>query len=149
MTGSGGGIYTTGLVPQAKTVIRNSLIANNNAAVGGGISAHLTGDLSIQGSQIQDNTATTSGGGIYLNGANVTATVTGGSLELNRAAERGRLYNDSARALTPLVKDNSAIAWGGGIHAKAGRLLSSSPVRLTTTRLLQAGQRSPGRLPGE
>ncbi len=130
--GNGGGIYV-GNTTSSLDSGANSMVANNSAAAGGGISAAGSVDLSAL-STVSDNTATSSGGGIVLFGTgeldldhatvfnnHVSGGVTGagGGIYISSAASENHEITDSA------ITSNDAVSTGGGIfmlHSGGGKL---------------------------
>lgn len=93
--GSGGGIRNEGSL-----ILNNSVLRNNEAEFGGGISNE-GGTVTINNSTINDNSAEFDGGGIYNDG---------GTLTVNRS----------------IINDNSAGFEGGGIDNESGILTVNS-----------------------
>ncbi len=89
ISGSGGGIYNTGIL-----TITNSVLADNQANYGGAIMVESGGSLFMQDVTIRDNTATAFGGGLFLQG--------GGSITIERST----------------ISGNQAGSSSGGFHAQ-------------------------------
>jgi predicted outer membrane repeat protein len=122
-TGYGGGLslgypaldYTTGTVTDTD-------IHGNTAQVGAGIYANEI-TLSLKGDTISGNTASSDGGGLYVQAAEdllfpSSVTVTGGTFSGNSAAgQGGGIYNEGIVSLAGgQVTGNSAGTGGGGIY---------------------------------
>ena len=86
--GRGGGVYLVGTA--SRFTMESGSISDNDAVngSGGGIYSANYGGIAIEGGSIVDNTAKYDGGGIALNGKNVSATIAAGC----------ELYNNSADA---------------------------------------------------
>ncbi len=92
VTVSGGGLSGVFLVDLGSTAsISGMTIAGGSAVNGGGVSNF--GDLTLTNCTISGNTASDSGGGIYISGAAATLTMTSSTVSDNIAANGAGLYN--------------------------------------------------------
>jgi predicted outer membrane repeat protein len=116
---NGGGLFN-GVGPKkeigSKLVLRDSIIQNNNAYCGGGLSNK--GLLRIEHSVSCDNNAIFGGGGVYTYGGFVYAynlTIT-----RNNAIKGGGLYNNGGivNIYNSTIKSNTATEKGGGVYYK-------------------------------
>ncbi len=112
----GGGIVAS------EFYIQNSIINNNEAAYGGGISGWYKGD--IKKSSIMHNKATQGqGGGIYnrsdLTLTNVTLAYNSVENQSPYTGEGGGIYGSSINGFNITVVNNSAENYGGGISGYA------------------------------
>ncbi len=101
------------------SVVRGGVVADNQATVGGGISATRfpwNGSL-FDGVRVTGNRAD-SGGGMYLSDNFVTLTLTGVELSDNQAARGGGLYvrASNVNIHNPVIARNRANSQGGGIR---------------------------------
>ena len=93
-SGSGGGIYNTGILS-----IKDSTISGNTALGSGGAVYNYGGILTIENSTISDNTANSSGGGVsntpffYGSGVSGILTITNSTVSGNRADWGGGVDN--------------------------------------------------------
>ncbi len=88
----GGGVYVTG----GYTSIENGTISKNKAEYGGGLAESSAGKLTVTGGLITENTAKTSGGGVYAR----TALITGGVISNNSGRYGGGVYVDGPVTVT-------------------------------------------------
>ncbi len=93
----GGGIYNQGYL-----VINNCIIQNSTAKNGGGVYNNYTGSLSLNVTDINNNTAIYMGGGIFNNG------------DMN--------YYNTLNLNNTNIYDNIASLGGGGIYSQYGKL---------------------------
>ncbi|HVK13319.1 MAG TPA: Calx-beta domain-containing protein [Gemmataceae bacterium] len=128
---SGGGLFWTGTAsatpPAGFTastlVIKNATFAQNVAgsALGGGLSASVTGTLLVQDSTFFGNRAGTTGGG--LNFATGTLTVQNSTFDSNQATGAGGgiavTSGTAATVVGSALTNNTTVASGGGIGVTA------------------------------
>jgi CSLREA domain-containing protein len=109
---SGGGIFSTSM---GELTLVGSVVSNNTAtSIGGGISAY---DLTIIDSTISGNTTGGDGGGIY--GA-ISVTITNSTISDNTAGGKGgglMLTNGSTAIIRGSTFSNNTGTQGGGIYA--------------------------------
>ena len=107
--GQGGGL-TVGTA--ASVLLDGVVISANSAEFGGGVFAFQGAELDARGAtEISDNTATNSGGGVYL----WTADMIGGEVSGNDAAQSGGgIYVHESGSLTDVVIERNASDKGGG-----------------------------------
>lgn len=120
---AGGGVYLN----HRNMTMKTGTIAQNEAKYGGGIFAGESTYCSIGTGDILDNTATETGGGIYINGYDGGATLECLSAMIikgNRAkAGGGIMCNKSTVTLSSSFVDyNVSSDYGGGIYLYKGRL---------------------------
>ncbi|MEM9619755.1 MAG: choice-of-anchor Q domain-containing protein, partial [Pseudomonadota bacterium] len=111
----GGGIYVGG-ASTTSLYVTNSVISNNTARLGGGISSYTNTTINISGSEISGNNAVL-GGGVYVNG--VTTINGGSSIYGNEASENGGgVYNLGQLTLNEgsFIAGNDAGQSGGGLY---------------------------------
>ena len=111
-------------------VVRNSVIANNEAYSGGGIFAQDRSAVSIVDSTISDNKARHGGG---VSGARYgTITVTGSTISGNSVGDSGggiNVYEKGAITVTDsTVSDNTAGYYGGGISGHGVTILVTNSI---------------------
>ncbi len=119
-TGSGGGLDNASL---GSTTVTGTIVKKNTASVGGGIANQAT--LSVASSTINNNTATSAGGGISMTAG--TATITSSVINSNEVNSSGTALGggiDCENATLSLNNDtvnanqaNGTTALGGGIYA--------------------------------
>ncbi len=145
---SGGGTVGVFHIHPGATVTLSGLTIEDGASpYGGGISND--GTLTVTGSTLSGNTATTGGGGIWNDG---TLNVTDSTLSGNKSSYYGGgIYSSSSGTLTvadSTIADNSAIAsffnypeyaYGGGIYAYGTATITTSTVSDNTTTALGGG----------
>ena len=128
----GGGIYNQGTVN-----ITNGTIAYNQGIWGGGIYSEYPGSITMSGSSAIKNNTSYNGGGVYLDGSNLT--ISGGSIDNNIAnfsaanGYGGGIYADNTSGYTPEITLNSGTIsgnisnatdqGGGGIYLVYGTLI--------------------------
>ena len=118
-------------------VITNSEIKDNQGRKGAGIYANHTGTLKISHSTLSGNKAVLSGGGLYVEKAEVTIedlTVTKNSAETNG----GGIYNQSGNLTIErsTFTENSCVSGGGGLcHIDGSLEVSGSDFSKNTARL--------------
>jgi predicted outer membrane repeat protein len=136
-TDNGGALYTF-----INTDVANSIIADNHAAMGGGIYNDDAWDT-FTGSTIAGNRATSDGGGIYniFTGLQGDVTLTNSPVTDNTSgADGGGIYNDTAVVPAPgmasvqaegsPIDGNRAAGPGGGVYNNQGLVqLTASPVQ--------------------
>lgn len=128
---TGGDSYTGGGIDgfsygSGHLTVENCIIEGNTAQFGGGIAGGEDQDLTLVDVVVRDNTASASGGGIYMWGGQMrraevygnTGTFGGGIY-----VERGRLAGDAYSH----VYDNDA-EYGGGIYLTEAELAGGIPV---------------------
>jgi predicted outer membrane repeat protein len=119
-TGSGGGVYSKGMVVVESTTVEGNSAPGN----GGGVFAAKT--LTVSGSTISDNVAGLSGGGLYEAGPASTVQLGLTSVLHNRASDGngGGVWARSdinANGLNT-VSNNVAFGNGGGLYSDAGNV---------------------------
>jgi predicted outer membrane repeat protein len=118
----GGGIYHNSL-SEAITLTQTTL-AGNSAQEGGGIYARSESSLHIEGGQVADNSATHSGGGLYIDGtlpAGFVGTVLSGTqITANDAITGSAVY------LVGGIKPNTPLTITGDIYQTGGIFVSSN-----------------------
>jgi hypothetical protein len=130
---AGGGIYNydpDGLFPLA---ISDTSITENTAASGAGIYNYNRGIVTLMGTTVESNTASTEGGGIY-NATNGTVTLINSQVFSNTATANvgGGIVNDGSVVLrSSIVAVNTAGTSGGGIY----NVSSGSTLTLTDSSL--------------
>nr|MBP3283523.1 right-handed parallel beta-helix repeat-containing protein [Treponema sp.] len=126
------------------STIGGSSANSNTSENGGGITKSGNGTLTIENSTISNNTATSYGGGIYIDGGKVifssgsisnntgsgiyiksgNATISGGSISNNTSAKGAGIYLSSTTSSLTLtggsITENSATDKGGGIFINSG-----------------------------
>ncbi|MBR1615149.1 MAG: leucine-rich repeat protein, partial [Treponema sp.] len=126
------------------STIGGSSANSNTSENGGGITKSGNGTLTIENSTISNNTATSYGGGIYIDGGKVifssgsisnntgsgiyiksgNATISGGSISNNTSAKGAGIYLSSTTSSLTLtggsITENSATDKGGGIFINNG-----------------------------
>mgnify|MGYP002626026524 CR=1 FL=1 len=120
--GDGGAIKAT----DAKITINNTAKLIDNVAHGSGGAIYTGGELNMSGGEISGNTASSQGGGIYLNNK-ASMTMSGGQITNNTAAnDNGGVYyaggaSGSSVSVTlggTAITGNSAYQDGGGVYAE-------------------------------
>ncbi|MCL2339426.1 MAG: hypothetical protein FWC59_00790 [Actinomycetia bacterium] len=114
----GGGIWNNGLSGSTATLFEDGGIISHNTAsnLGGGVYS-TSGDMTVNNTLIEFNSAS-NGGGIYFQSPSSTLILTGDSEISNTATERGGgLFIDAADFTmeSGYIADNSAV-YGGGIY---------------------------------
>lgn len=107
---SGGAIYNQ----DGNITITGSQFENNSSGSMGGAIAN-GGEMTITGSTFEDNTASQRGGAIFNSG---TLTVNGGSFDGHKAGNGGAIYNATNATLKitgTSFTNNTAAGWGGAI----------------------------------
>ncbi|MGD9634840.1 MAG: choice-of-anchor Q domain-containing protein [Pirellulales bacterium] len=150
----GGGLYfrpTQETAASALLAVTNLTITGNKATRGGGIAAGFgtqganLGTLIVNGGSIQDNTASSTGGGIYMRIGNLTVngtTIAGNSAGNNGGGVAGPTVAGQNIQMTfdgATLRDNRAantgdIGDGGGIWLSSGG--SASVLSLTRTQVV-------------
>ncbi|MFV2059934.1 MAG: choice-of-anchor Q domain-containing protein [Gammaproteobacteria bacterium] len=120
----GGGIVFLSQTPMASLTIKDSTIRNNSSSLGGGIRL-AGGIITILNSTVNNNLATSAGGGIYI-GANVTLAIVNSTISGNSTFGSGggidSLAAQNISLFNTTITNNSADAdvdgsgWGGGIN---------------------------------
>ena len=123
----GGGIYSTGTLTLGGSVVGKSGGANTATSNGGGVYLE-SGTASISGGNVQYNTAV-NGAGIYMNGG-TTSVTTGGSINNNAASQDGGgvyVYGGTfpVSASREIIK-NTAVRNGGGVYVASGGTFNSN-----------------------
>ena len=115
-----------GAVFNMKTLNINGGVIESNSSVYGGAIANYGGSVKITGGGIRNNTAASSGGGIwnYYYGNNPgKVTIEGGSATLNNAPYGGGIYSSGSTNVVEMtagtLSQNSA-TYGGGIYVASG-----------------------------
>lgn len=125
----GGGLAISGLGTTAVTLQRNTFFSNTAGLLPaggfGGAVTVMNGEAALEGNQLTGNSATESGGAIYLSGSADNCcqiTSRGDRIQANSAAQGGGLYNDGQRFILQdgLLISNTAAANGGGFLITAG-----------------------------
>ena len=123
----GGGIssYSANSTVTSDVTVSDGLIANNEATYGGGVYVHTYGEFSFTGGSILNNTASNTGGGLYVNGGSFGSTATSedaadesataGCILANNTASTGGddVYATSSATLDLSGIDNSSIVYEG------------------------------------
>lgn len=116
----GGGIHNTGVL-----TIDSSLLAGNSSTGGGGaLSNAFEGTAILQnGSEVRDNTADVTGGGLFNYG---TLEVSDSTIEANTAGYGGglSLWAGNVTLANSILNGNTAPNDGGGIHVTGSGTLS-------------------------
>lgn len=127
--GQGGAIHIGG---SGVVKMTNGTVDNNTAGWGGGFDIDAGGSLTLQGTQVEGNTAVHQGGGIDNNGS---LSVTGARVSKNTAGAEGGgiIQNGSATLSNSFVVRNQSTGGkgnGGGIYVTSGHTvtLNSTPV---------------------
>ncbi len=124
-TGEGGGLR---LLSSASVMLANSSVSGNSALLAGGMAAGNIGLLTVTGTTISDNTASTRAGGVFLWGTS-DVTFTNSIISNNTAQSQGgggglNMQNTSIARLNGVtISGNRAQGisqHGGGIFAGAG-----------------------------
>ena len=156
----GGGIYNRGTLTIQAAEGGEIAIVNNCARNGGGICSDDNATLNIQGGRIENNTAFSSGGGIYSRGIlSVDGTVithcaaswsgggiysekalamSGGTLRYNSAPSGGGISNEGSMTLSndPVIQYNTASRVGGGIDLKGELTIAGGKPSITNNTVL-------------
>lgn len=112
----GGAIFD---INDATTYVRDSTIRDNSAPLGGGIFVYHGGLLSVEGSNINNNSASTEGGGINL-GHGAELVVNDSVISFNHSARRGGgIFKDGGAdrlptTITESTFEGNTADWGGG-----------------------------------
>ena len=131
VVGSGGGVFSNGIVRVTGTTIDGNTAAN----LGGGIYADKS--INFTGSTISNNTASI-GGGVYQDGTGTTVTLNTTTVKLNKATsgDGGGIYAlFNVSAVGGSVNNNTALGGGdgGGIFAEDGNVtLTGTTVNANT-----------------
>jgi hypothetical protein len=121
VTAGGGGIFLQG----GTLTVMNSIISNNMAVAGGGISG--TGTLNVINSTISGNKATGGNGGGFDNSGKVN--VTNSTISDNTAAvSGGGIYNISTLSVT-----NSTISSNKALSVRGGGIRNQGPLTVTNS----------------
>lgn len=108
-----------------------TIIGGKVTGTGGGF--HNSGTLRITDSTISDNTASTSGGGIYNVGASSILTVTNSIISDNKATWGGAIENYGAVEITnTTISGNAATYYGGGIDNSGTLIVLNSTISENT-----------------
>ena len=123
----GGGIYSTGTLTLGGSLVGKSGGANTATSNGGGVYLE-SGATSISGGNVQYNTAV-NGAGIYMNGG-TTSITSGGSINNNAASQDGggvyvNVGTFSVSASREIIK-NTAVRNGGGVYVASGGTFNSN-----------------------
>jgi len=145
----GGGIEISGSGTGSVILMRNQLISNTAAIApmilgyGGGIAIY-SGAVFLEDSLLFSNTATTSGGGIYIRNSfedccNFTSQ--DNLIQFNSAAQGGGLFNDGqfAAIRDTLIFSNTAFDDGGGLFLNTNGVFSFTNSALVDNLAVQDG----------
>ena len=113
-TQNGGGLYVVEGIISLDSILENSTITDNSAENGGGIAVS-NGSLAITATTIDNNTATTSGGGVFLgnDGGNGAVVMVNSTVSTNTAASGGG-FGAATGNTAPTSVINSTIALNTG-----------------------------------
>ena len=143
LTGNSAGFHGGGLYTETASISRvsHSVVSDNVAAVGGGISNH-DGALSIEASTLTGNTAASpngfSGGGIYSGGLGGSVSVIDSTIAHNSTSgEGGAVYaaTGTFTVLNSTVSDNSSSCDSGGCASGGGIFNLQSTMFITNSTL--------------
>ncbi|GHU84246.1 hypothetical protein FACS189473_1000 [Spirochaetia bacterium] len=103
------------------TVGANLTISGGNpSSTGGGVMVGTTGTFILNGGTISDNTATTTGGGVYVSGSGSTFTMNSGTISGNTATTNGGgVYVNTNGTFTMnngTISDDNTATNGGGVY---------------------------------
>ena len=122
---NGGGVYVSGTFDASNTKLE---IYSNTATYGGGI--YSTGTLTLGGSVVGKsggaNTATSNGGGVYLESG--TASISGGNVQYNTAVNGAGIYmaDGSITMSGGAIHHNANATNGGGVYIHDGSFTQSA-----------------------
>jgi predicted outer membrane repeat protein len=118
-------------------MIQNCIIERNSAGTHGG-ALFVSGNVTLQDSEVRYNSAAQQGGGVRSFGTYTRLSLINTSIAGNQAADGGGVYAEgSLYLLNSVVAHNQATDRGGGLHYFAGSnalILSSSVTRNTAKR---------------
>ena len=137
----GGGLATYAKDGEASAVISftKGAFSGNTAKYGGGIYVGSNTKLTLNGGNIQNNTATGAGGGIHIS-AKGTATLTSGAISGNTANGGGGIKNEGTCTINGAsITGNTANSSGGGIHNNGTVTLSSGKIDSNVSKDYAAG----------
>ena len=135
--GNGGGILTS----QGALRIVESTIDGNHARTGGGVFASFSNtsaaEFSIENSTVTNNTATQSGGGLYLSRGGIVRQST---ISNNSASVGAGIYTAfDTKVVQSTVVENFADGEGAGIYLSNGSLLVDHSILAKNTAMLTSG----------
>ncbi|MDP2316160.1 MAG: right-handed parallel beta-helix repeat-containing protein [Pseudomonadota bacterium] len=126
-TGYGGGVLASGTRGATPTItLQDCIVELNDATYGGGVAAASTAWVSLLGTTVQDNIATTNGGGIWVATGALIDISDGSAVAYNEAGRGGGLYLEGSGDATlddSSVEANSASGasgLGGGVYVNTG-----------------------------
>ncbi len=99
------------------------ITGGNSTNTAGGIQVENGGKLNLWGGAVSGNTTETSGGGIFLAGADSSLYMTGGTVSGNTAAVSGggiAVVDGTMRIISGAFTDNTTNGTGGGIYIQGG-----------------------------
>lgn len=135
----GGAIY---MVSNAETQLLGGTIRENKALNGGAVYAGNPAKVTIDGSTICENTATTRGGAVYA-AKNATVTITDGEISGNSAGQDGGAICASTASHLTLtggkISSNTSNAQGGGIYAGEEATVLISGGKLSKNKAVKDG----------
>ncbi len=126
-TSHGGAIYWTSAT--GVYTLTNTSIDDNTAASGSGGGLYMdtssTATITLTNVTVDNNTVSNTssydGGGIYVNGTNITLNITGGSISGNSARGGGGIYSidgvDTVIIGASINNNNATTGYGGGIYS--------------------------------
>jgi hypothetical protein len=129
----GGGLAISGLGTTAVILQRNIIISNPAGLLPqggfGGAIAVMNGWAALENNELIENSATESGGAIYLSGNTENCcqvTSVADRIQENQAAQGGGVYNDGQMIsmTNGLILSNTAVTNGGGFLLSAGGRIS-------------------------
>ena len=130
----GGGIYNTGTLSLVGVTFENNAVSYAGPASGGGLN-HTTGTATLNQVTFRGNTSNTYGGGLYIEGGNLSAT--GTLFTRNQAVVGGAASNSGVFTLTnSLVYTNTASSVAGvanGMAGVAGAANSATLINVTVS----------------
>ena len=113
----GGGVYITAW---GTVTMTDCTISGNTAKYGGGV--YVTGSdctFTLEGSTVLGNTATSNGGGVYIDGT--TFIMNDGTITGNTATNGGGVYMSGGKSTMNGGTISGNMAWnGGGVYVKYG-----------------------------
>jgi predicted outer membrane repeat protein len=125
----GGGLAISGLGTTAVTLLQNDFISNTagllaDGGFGGAITV-VNGQAALENNQLIGNSASESGGAIYLSGNSedcCSVTSQADRIQTNSAAQGGGFYNagQAFTATNALIISNTAVTNGGGFLVSVG-----------------------------
>ena len=120
---------------------RGQLTGGNSTDSAGGIHVENGGKINVWGGTISGNRTETSGGGIFLAGADSSLYMTGGTVTENEAVVSGggiAVVDGSMRVISGEFTNNTTGATGGGIYIQGGTA-DLSDCKITGNKALAGG----------